>query len=142
MALVFSPTNGPWQQVYHQLLTAVPLGPGTYQPIPKVLLPLQISNRVIVAGASSQKAKGTWRFAGRLVPIVDCGAVDFGQAELNGFGIPLNKGHLFVLPAYASTYQLRFEPFFWMEDILLSVWEFTGDVSDSTENLIRSLNVN
>jgi hypothetical protein len=142
MGLVFNPYNGTWQQIYHQLLQATQLGPKTYLPIPKFILPTQISKRVIVAGASSQSAKGNWRYAGRLIPIVDCGAVDFGQAELRGLGVPLNKGQIFILPQFASTYQLRFEPFYWMEDILLSVWEFDGDVSDSTENLILSLQAN
>lgn len=141
MGLVFNPYNGPWLQIYHQLLQAVPLGPKTYLPIPNFLLPTQISKRVIVAGASSQKAKGTWRYAGRLIPVVDCGAVEFAQAELSGLSVPLNRGQLFILPQFASNYQLRFEPFYWMEDILLTVWAFDGDVSDSTEDLVRQLSM-
>lgn len=141
MSLTFSPYGGPWLRIYHQLLQATPLGPHSYTPIPSFLLPTQISKRVIVAGASSQKAKGNWRYAGRLTPLIDCGSAEFQQAELAGLYVPLNKGKLFVLPGYTGTYSLRFEPFYWFEDVLLSVYEFDGEVTDSTEDLIRQVSL-
>jgi hypothetical protein len=129
MSLNFNPYNGPWLQIYQQLFEVVRIDASNYNPIPNFLIPTQISNRIIVVGGSSQLAKKKWRYAGRLHPIIDCGNTDFQQAELPPLLVPLNKGQLYILPDYVSHFQLRFETFFWLEEIVLTIWEFGGVVT-------------
>lgn len=130
MGVTFDPQSGPWTIAYQQSFEAVQLPGGSYKPMDPILLPV-LEKRVLAAGIASQGTTITWKYGGRLVPLIDCGSAGFGSAETFKFSLFLNSFRILILPEYARQYRLRFEPSFRLSNCSLTIWEFDGSVTDS-----------
>lgn len=129
-----------WDFVYQTSQQAVSIN-NQSQPIPEITIPFLLDRRIVAVHASSLTAKSTWRFAGFLNQKVQIGLLIGGQpdARMPRNKIWLNNINLIVYPQYSSTYSLSVEPPFWLRDISLSVYKYVGVESDSTDNLILSI---
>jgi hypothetical protein len=128
-----------WLKFYSQYFRVEFKTPKEYIPLPPVTLPVQSEHRVLVAGCTSQTAKGSWYLGGWLRPIVETGDTDFVFAELDSIPVPLNVPRLILLPQIAGSYRLRFEVPFWHQEITLTIYQYIGPDVDSTEVLLGSL---
>jgi hypothetical protein len=137
---IFQPADPTkWSLLYSQQFAVERYNARQYQPIPPQRLPILAENRVLVVGSASQRAKATWKHGGILHAMVNTGATPFQLADVASYRLGCNQAKLIILPAIASTYQLRFEIPSWFEEVNLTIFEYLGPVTDSTENLIAEL---
>ena len=124
-----------WVRFYSQEFQVEYITPKEYRPLDPILLPTQVENRIIVAGCNSETAKSTWRFGGRLIPLIQTGG-PFIDAEIDHYPVFLNIPSLIVLPDLGAPYKLRFEAPPWFEQITLTIFEYVGPIADTTETLL------
>lgn len=115
---------------------------GTYIPIPAFEVPFLFTSRTILIRPLSKKAKSTWRFAGYLAQRFQAGsgggASSLPTVDADVYRLRLNRTKLITFEEYKSNYAIIFEPFYWMKDIELKIWEYTGPVRtlrDSVEEI-------
>jgi len=138
--LVFQPTDATkWQLLYNSHFQRQPKNATEDYPIPPQLLPILAEHRVLAVAVNSQAAKSTWRYGGSIIAVLNCGATDFGKVDAARYSLPCNGSKLVILPGIASTFQLRYEVPWWFPEVALSIYQYIGPVSDSTENLIEQL---
>lgn len=129
--IIFQPTvEGNWERIYHQKLEAQKLTDSQRELINPVVLPILAESRILVAATASDSARSHWRYGGSLTPILDCGGTDFGETNLSSYSLPCNGSRLIVLPQFASAYKLQFSCPWWFEEITLSVYQYTGTVTE------------
>lgn len=138
---------GSWELTYFQKLVInnneISLSP--------VELPYLTNARIFLIGATSLKAKPNWYRAGWLHQQIDGVAIN-DSVVFEGMGatpttavdasqrlIPLNSLQLVIFPKLVDSYRLRFHPVRWLKELSLGVWEYRGNASDSTEDLIQSV---
>lgn len=121
-----------WHLFYTQSFESIPIGPKTYKPIKESVLPVQIDFRVFVAYTTSSTAKLNWRLAGYLTPEVETGAA-FVDLQLRQIALRLRSPQLIVLPSFSTSYKLRLRIPYWVEDLTLSLFQYTGPISDSVQ---------
>lgn len=117
-----------WEFVVSQSASAVVLSPGQHQAIPKIKIPILLDKPCIAVRIDSVSAKPTWRFAGDLYQDIRVGILVGGQADAIATSRRawLNQICLFMLPLWATTYQLSYLPPKWFQDVQITVWEYTG----------------
>ena len=120
-----------WNQVYEEFKEAKEITPGgAYYAIPAFEIPFLFSSNVIIVRPLSVKAKSTWRFAGVLAQKFQVGtggtASTLPTVDADTLSLRLNRNKLVIFNNFKSDYELVFEPFYWMRDIRLTVWEYTG----------------
>lgn len=124
-----------WAPVYNQTKNAIWLNSTTYTPIPKFQLPFILNSPYLLVEASNIDAKPWWYLGARIQQIISVGVVP----ETAGTGlirIPVNRPKLVSFPRYTDDYLLRVEIPPWFDRMKISVWEYTGPISDTTEELI------
>lgn len=137
-------TQENWFQIYDESRTAQIATPsGGYYPIPAFEIPILLERHVLAVRCLSTTAKPTWRFAGTLSQRFQAGtggtASPLPTVEASAIGLRLNRTKLVVFKKFTANYQLLFENAYWLKDLRLSIWEYRGIESDSTEDLIREL---
>lgn len=140
-ALVLNLTSqANWLQVYDELREVERVTLNEYNPLPKFSIPFLFDKRILSIRTNSTTAKPYWRYAGQLTQRFQIGTggtntllpvADFTRKRLN-----LNRTELVILPQYTSVYELLLEVPYWIEDLRLTIWEYTGPEADSTEQLI------
>lgn len=131
-----------WSLLYSETLTAEQTIEGRgYRSIPPLLIPTQIDHRIIVAGTiAGRGTRETWKTGGWLTPIIAWGGNNNTlDADLGGWRLPLNQQRLILFPDIASNYKLRFAPPAWMQQISISIYQYSGPENDSTEILIAQM---
>ena len=137
-------TQGNWNQIYDESRSAVPMSPvGGHYPIPAFEIPFLFDKHIIAVRCLSTSAKATWRFAGTLSQRFRAGTggstspLPILDAEI--LSLRLNRSRLVVFKQYTQQYELLFESPPWIKDMRLSIWQYIGEQSDSTEDLLREL---
>lgn len=136
--------QGNWFQIYDESRTAVAATPqGAYYSIPAFEIPFTLERHVLAVRCLSPTAKSTWRFAGTFSQRFQVGtggtASPLPVVDATSVGLRLNRTKLIVFKKYTTNYQLLFENVRWLKDLRLTIWEYRGIESDSTEDLIREL---
>lgn len=138
--LIIDPANGQnWRLLYQHQFTTQQTAPRERSLIPDTVLPVQAESRVLAVKTFSQFAKSTWRSGGSLTPLLNSGVADLGQLSLSRYQLPCNGARLLIFPKFSTTYQLRFSCPWWFDEIALTIYEYIGTESNSTEELIREL---
>ncbi len=154
MSLSFNPSElGSWELVYSARLTNQnPDQPvGVRIPyIDPVEVPLIPTSRIFLIGTFSREARPSWYRAGYLtqeiigvsisdevvfegLPGTPSTAID-GNSRIIG----LNRIQLVIFPKYSSNFRLRFDAVAWLKSLTLSIWEYRGEETDTTEELIQA----
>jgi hypothetical protein len=134
-----------WSQVFSSTVAAYQIGNGKYAPIPKIVIPTQLESPILAVYISCNPNKPTWKFAGWLSQSVFTGLTIGGVTDAENVQrrkIWLNKITLVRLEKLANSYSIDFEVPKWFESVSIQVWEYTGTVEDSTEQLIREIREN
>lgn len=138
--LVIEPANSNnWRQLYQHKFVTQEVGPRERSLIPATVLPVLAESRILVAKIYSQYAKDTWRNGGSLMPLINCGMSGFQETGLSSYRLPCNGARLLILPKFSTTYKLKFSCPWWFSEVELTIYEYIGDESDSTEDLIREM---
>jgi hypothetical protein len=137
-------SQGNWTQIYDESRTAIQATPaGGHIPIPAFEIPFLFDKHVIAVRCLSPSAKATWRFAGTLSQRFQAGtggtASPLPTVDASSLSLRLNRTLLVIFKKYTQEYQLLFESPPWIKDMRLSIWQYIGAESDSTEDLIRDL---
>lgn len=143
---------GSWELSYSESFQGTP---SNYRKRPKVpcIAPIEIpflfDARIFLVGASNLQK--TWFRAGYLYYEVEGIKVDdrvvftdFPSASSTAADafrqlIPLNSLDIVIVPRLSEQIRLRFEPVPWLESVRLAIWEYKGQESNSTDDLIESL---
>lgn len=133
-----------WQSLWFGSFTAasVPNGkPGSFYPIDPILVPVLMEDHIIAVVADSLTAKPTWKLAGKLFRKIQTGITVGGvpdAATSDPRKFYLNQINLFTFRELSSTYALQITPQWYLQDISLSVWIYTGvDTDTVTQQLDR-----
>lgn len=138
-----NPNN--WEQIYSQNHLAQVLGsnPLKYKPIPEIVFPFLLDRHILVISAESNVAPPSWRFAGFVDQRIRTGLTAGGAYD--GYAsqakIYLTRNTLIQFPALTDDYALSVKIPYWIEQIQLIVWQYSGPVSDSTETALAALQV-
>jgi hypothetical protein len=132
-----------WQSLWFGSFSALGVAnkPGYYYAIEPIIVPVLLESRIIAISATSATAKPNWFYAGKARQRIQTGIVVGGVSDAASTSIKklsLDKINFLEFPPLAPTYALEIEPIWWLKDISLSVWIYTGVDSDTvTEQLNR-----
>ncbi len=133
-------SQGSWVQVYNEYRAADVVVDRSFTPIPAFELGFLFESHILAVRCLSNSAKPTWRFAGKLDQRFQLGtggaASPLPVVNASSRTVRLNKSALVQFQHLTSNYQLVFEPAHWLKDVQLTVWEYRGPVSDTTEEKI------
>lgn len=130
-----------WLLVYEERRDAAYLDEQQFTPLPAFELPFLFDKPILACKAFSQGAKPTWRFAGTLTQRFQLGSGGVGTtlpiAEASRRGLKLGRTELCVFTQYTQHYELLLECPYWLDNLRLTIWEYVGPNSDSTEALLE-----
>ncbi len=132
-----------WELLWSGSFTALGIAnkPGYHHPLDPISVPVLLESRIIAITATSATAKDKWWYAGKARQIIQTGITVGGVADAASVSIKklsLDKINLLVFPSLTPTYALEIEPIWWLSEIDLSVWTYTGVDSDTvTQQLDR-----
>jgi hypothetical protein len=130
-----------WNFLWDTTVNSASAPGGRYYPIADITIPFLLSTEVIAIYAISETARPNWKSAGFLNQKIRTGITVGGNNDgrFNGSQrVLLNQINVLNIPttSYTPEYSLTFTVHPWHEDITLQVWEFTGVVNDSTEDIM------
>lgn len=125
-----------WNEVYNQIFSVSKLGGDTYIPIAPIEIPYLFETRVLALTVFSVSAQKNWWLAGYVEQVVLTAGLALNEAQLQSKKIPLRKTSLIISPAISSVYKLVFRPVYWVEDVQLIAFEYTGPYGAPSEEAI------
>ncbi len=132
--------QGNWVKVYDEVRASQVVVDRSSTPIPAFELGVLFESHILAVRCLSDSAKPNWRFAGILSQRFQIGSGGGVSAlpvvNASSRTARLNRSALVQFQHLTSTYQLVFEPAHWLKDIQLTVWEYQGPISDTTEEKI------
>lgn len=139
----FSNTNN-WLSLWNGSFSAeaVPAKPlEQFYPIPPINVPLLIEEPIIAIHASSFSAQENWKYAGSIYQKIQTGITVGGSADsyLSSHKFYLNQITICPLLQLDSSFALEIKIPYWIRDINLKVWQYTGPVMDSYINKFDSI---
>lgn len=127
-----------WEQRYvtHRFGAVRPTGRG-FVPIPSFEVPLLLQSPIVAVRATSDDAGEGWKLACWCDRVIGTSSPNTALTNLTAERNPIGMGKTTVLDFTqnpADTYKLLLEPPYWMPDIRIEVWEFTGTIEETVEN--------
>lgn len=145
MALQYSLGNSEnWSLAYSESVTAAN-APGSgdrYIPIPEIEVPILLTSQVIAVFCQSSQASPRWKLGGLMNLKVQTGILTGGEFDTYPFEkkrIWLNRITLFTLPVLTPDYSLSFDIPYWLRQISISVYEYTGPIVDPLQVKVDSI---
>lgn len=136
-------SQGSWVQVYNESRAASVVVDSSFTPIPAIELGFLFIAHILAVRCLSNSAKPNWRFGGILSQRFQLGtggaASPLPVVNASSRTVRLNFGALVQFQHLTTNYQLVFEPAHWLKDVQLTVWEYRGRASDTTEEKIDLL---
>lgn len=129
-------TSSNWQQLWSGNYTAQPVELNVlerYYPIPEIQVNVQLDKHILACLAHSPSSPPNWKFAGRAYFKLETGitVVPVPETVFSVKKIWLQQISLLFVPKLSTSYALSFKIPYWIRDIQLIVWEYTGPVNDS-----------
>jgi hypothetical protein len=132
---------GKWELTYFQKVIGKSYNSRQVGSIEPIELPYLTEVSNFLVGASCFKSKPNWRRAGFLFRQLENVSIDdtvifegerlpFISVDAENKLIDLNKVQLATFSKSPSSFRLRFEPFKWIPEITLAIWEYRGNESD------------
>lgn len=125
-----------WEMVYNQTTHAGRLSSIEYFPIQPFDLPVLCTSPILYISAENIDAKPWWYLGCRLQQRIST-ALSPGDVVGRYARVPVNRPALFRFPMYAAQYSLRAEIPPWFEQMKIAIWQYSGPIGDSTEQLIQ-----
>jgi hypothetical protein len=133
-----------WESIYSHTVNAQVLTERDHIPIPEITIPVLLDQHILAVYTNSNTAKNTWNTAGYLKQKINLGLVVGGLPDAENVRqqrVLLRKINLIMFPRLTSEYALSFAVPFWLRDLSLSIWKYTGINSDSTSELVNQVRV-
>jgi len=139
-----------WQLIWNATLTA-PAAPGNspeterFYPIPPTAVPVQLSSELVAFHASSTVTPPHWKFAATVEQKLVTGLTVGGTSDaIIGYRkIYLNQISLLRFPViFGSSFVLQVRVPYWIRQVTLNCWTFTGAVTDSYSNRLDQIIAN
>jgi hypothetical protein len=127
---------------YSTMAAPVPNQPGYTLEIPPIVVPFQLEGNIIAISATSATARPSWRFGGRVAKKIQTGITIGGIPDVtvsDGRKLYLNQINLFRFTPLTATYALEITPAFYLTQISLSLWVYTGVDSDTVTNQLNRI---
>lgn len=130
-----------WLQVYDASREVTNRTAISYTPLPPLEIPFLFDKRILSIKVTSTTAKPYWKHGGVITQRFRIGSggsasvlpiADFTRRKLH-----LHRTELFIFPQYTENYQLLLDAPYWVEDLRLTIWEYTGPEADSTDELVE-----
>lgn len=132
-----------WSLAYQEYKEAVQVTPqGGYTPLPAFEVPITFTTKILIAKTVSNIPTGKrWKWAGNLraFQMFPNAGINSQKSEIANFSLNLNRSKLLVLPDLASGYELVLSDAFWLRDLQLTIYEFTGILSDSLYAMVGDI---
>jgi hypothetical protein len=125
-----------WELLYQELKVATELGGSRYTPIPPFTIPILASSPWLAIGTYSQQARSHWWLGCRVQFEISVPSSPFLFISAQQVNVPLNLFSLYKLQALQSSYRLKVQVPWWHRELGLTIYQYTGPASDSTEDLI------
>lgn len=145
MAITYEFANGAnWQQVWSGNFTAsgVPGYSDRHYRIPEIVVPILLEQFVLAVYCTSSTNPGWWHSGGLMNVKFPTGILTGGVGETHPserYRIWLDQITSFEIPKMAANYELSFNAPYWLDQLSISVYEYTGPVHDSTETQLNAL---
>ena len=133
-----------WDRLWDYSVAAqpVPDRPGYTLEIPPIILPFQLENHIIAISARSATARASWKQAGRVSKKIQTGIMVGGTPDVtisDGRKLYLNQINLFRFTPYTANYALEIIPKYYLTQIELSLWVYTGVDSDTVTSQLNRI---
>jgi hypothetical protein len=132
-----------WQSIWSTSVASVKLADGSSQFIPPIIVPILLATNIVVIYAASQSAKPSWQIAGNVAKKISTGITLPGENPDTTISdlrlLRLNQLNLFRFQRLTDTYALEIRPKWWIEDISLNVFIYTGVDSDTTTEQLNRI---
>lgn len=126
--------------LFAQVVGGTPQKP-TYAPIGEIAVPILVESPLVAVLSGSAKAPAYYKSAGYLAQKIQIGTMAGGIPDAyyqSRRKVYLRQIQLVKFERLSSTYQLSFFPHYWLEDLDITVWEYTGTISDTTSALVQT----
>lgn len=141
--LVDLQTAGNWRQIYDESRTAQAITEKVFAPLSAFEVGFLFESHILAVRTLSTTAKAHWRFAGTLSQRFQIGtggsASPLPTVTAAERAMRLNRTALVRFEQLTSNYELVLAPPYWLRDLRLTIWEYTGSSSDTTERLIETI---
>ncbi|MGB6301537.1 MAG: hypothetical protein WBF90_35885 [Rivularia sp. (in: cyanobacteria)] len=132
-----------WEQIWSDHIEAQPIdgNPNRRIPIRTIPIPILVSSPIVAFFVDSDTAAPHWRYAGMCRQIIPTGLTIGGvtNANVEQRKLYLYRINLLVLPRLTAEYSLFIDVPYWIVDLRLNLFEYTGLIADSTEISFLSL---
>lgn len=133
-----------WEPAWNDSFAVTPV-PGTSNvyPIGTIAIPVLTSNQVIGLYIGSNDSPPNWKYAGMLRQVVSTGLVVGGlaNAQFSQHKVYLNRINIIDLPKATTDSALYLDVPYWIPDISLNLFEFTGSVVNRENSNVKVVNV-
>lgn len=134
-----------WSEADVLNLSAQLVGSSSYVPIPKTSGVFRYSSCIIGVHVSSASQSSQRPYAGYIAQNYQTGipgtAIPNAQAY-EARKVYLSRLQVLIFPNISTSYSLLFAPPYYFKDINYTVYEYTGPLTDSTDDLVGSLKNN
>jgi hypothetical protein len=131
-----------WQSLWSTSVAASKLADGSFIPLAPIVVPYLLETDILAIQVSATTAKPSWRVAGDVAKKIATGIttpggspdVTISDRRLLWF----NQLNLYRFTRLTDTYALEITPKWWIKDIQLDIFIYTGiDTDTTTEQLNR-----
>lgn len=134
-----------WSLAYQEYKQAVQATPnGGYYPLPAFEVPITFSSKILIAKTISNIPVGKrWKWAGNLraFQAFPNAGINSQKSEIASYSLFLNRSKLLRLPELASNFELVLSDAFWLRDLQLTIYEFTGLLTGDVTELVQDIKV-
>lgn len=124
-----------WQLFYQASVAANSVaGTSIYTPIPTIVVPGELSSRILTVGANSTQIKPSWRLAFWMNAFTNIPGI--GNVEIANFYCPLGAS-LKVVQRSVDTFNLRITIPKWHTQMMLEIWQYAGPVLIDQQGTIQ-----
>jgi hypothetical protein len=132
-----------WNPFFSTSKTAidVPTQVQNYYPIPDFTSSILLENRIIAISATSSTAQPKWKYAGQVKQIIRTGLTVGGQGDtVNSVKkFYLNQISKIEFPDTAADFTLEFSIPYWIRDISIQAWEYTGPINNQYDSILNEI---
>jgi hypothetical protein len=132
-----------WEALWSTTVSSVKLADGSEQFIPPIICPILLETNIIAIYARSETGKQSWQIAGNVAKKIATGiTLPGGSPDASVSDIRLlrlNQINLFRFQRLTDTYALEIRPKWWIRDISLDLFVYTGVDSDTTTEQLNRI---
>lgn len=123
-----------WEIIYQEYKEAQQATvEGGYLPLSAFEVPVLINSQILIVKTVSIIPQGKrWKWAGNLKAFqqLSYSGLSAQSVEVANYPLYLNRSKLIAIPSNISNYQLTLSDAFWLRNLQLSIYQYTGIIED------------